>query len=106
MKRVLDVVSICAIFLLSASLGFAQGGRGTINGTVQDASGATIANAQVTIKDVLTGTVTNLTTTSDGHYSAPFLQPGKYEVSTAKHGFVSKTQRPAGPTLFPLACLQ
>ena len=92
MKRVLDGLCICAIFLTSVSAAFAQGGRGTINGTVQDASGALIANAQVTVKDVLTGSVTNLTTTSEGHYNAPFLQPGKYEIAVTKQGFASQTQ--------------
>ena len=53
MKRVLDVVCICAIFLLSVSLGFAQGGRGTINGTIQDSSGALIPDTQVSVKNLL-----------------------------------------------------
>jgi hypothetical protein len=92
MKRLLEVLSLCAICLLFVSLAFGQGGRGTINGTVQDASGALIADAQVTVKNLLTGSVTTLTTTSDGHYAAPFLPPGKYEVSVAKQGFATQTQ--------------
>lgn len=93
MKRAVRVLCLCATFLLFASLAFGQGGRGgTINGTVQDASGALISDAQVSIKDILTGTVTNAITTSDGHYSAPFLQPGRYEISATKQGFASQTQ--------------
>ena len=83
MKRVLEVLRRCALFqLLFVSLAFGQGGRGTINGTVQDASGALISDAQVTVKNTLTGAVTKVTT-SDGHYTIPFLQPGKYKVSAA-----------------------
>jgi hypothetical protein len=92
MKRVLEVLCRFAFFLLFVSLAFGQGGRGTINGTVQDPSGALISGAQVTVKNVLTGAVTNLTTTSDGHYSAPFLPPGRYELTAVKQGFTTQTQ--------------
>jgi len=43
------------IFLLSVSA-FAQSDRGTITGTVADASGALIAGAQVALTNVDTGT--------------------------------------------------
>jgi hypothetical protein len=92
MKRCLEVLCSCAISLLLVSLAFGQGGRGTINGTVQDPSGALISGAQVTVKNVLTGAVTNLTTASDGHYSAPFLPPGQYEIIAVKLGFATETQ--------------
>ena len=59
MKRCLEILCRCAIFLLFVSLAFGQGGRGTINGTVQDPSGALISGAQVTVKNMLTGSVTN-----------------------------------------------
>jgi hypothetical protein len=97
MKRLSEVLCFCLLSLLSASVAFAQRGQGTINGTVQDQSGALVAGAQVTVKGVLTGTVTNLNTTSDGHYSVPFLLPGKYDVSVTKQGFAGETQ--AGVTL-------
>ena len=92
MKRVPDVLPICAIFFLSVSLGFAQGGRGTINGTIQDPSGALIPDAQVNMKNLLTGSVTKVVTTSDGHYSVPFLPPGTYDISSIKQGFATETQ--------------
>jgi Carboxypeptidase regulatory-like domain len=92
MKHLLEVLCFSLLVVISASLAFAQRGQGTINGTVQDQSGALVAGAQVTVKDVLTGTVTKLDTTSDGRYTAPFLQPGKYEVSVIKQGFATQTQ--------------
>jgi len=90
--KLAQVRCLSLFFFLSVSLAFGQGGRGTINGTVQDSSGALIAGAPVTIKNVLTGAVTTLTTTSDGHYSAPFLLPGTYDISIAKQGFATETQ--------------
>ena len=93
MKRLLEVLCFGTICLfVSVSPAFGQGGRGTINGTVQDPSEALVPGAQITVKNVLTGAVTTLTTTSDGHYTVPFLPPGKYEVSVAKQGFNTQTQ--------------
>lgn len=92
MRRLGDVACFCVVLYLSVSAAFAQRGQGTINGTVQDQSGAVVAGAQVAVKNVLTGTVTNLNTTSDGRYTAPFLQPGKYDVSVTKQGFATQTQ--------------
>ena len=80
------------IACFSVSLVYGQEGRGLINGTVADPTGALIGGAQVSIKNTLTGQVTTVTTTSDGNYSAPFLQPGNYEVSASHEGFQSETQ--------------
>jgi hypothetical protein len=60
---------------------------GTILGTVSDTSGAVIANAQVTIKDVATGVVRTASTNSTGFYSAPNLAPGQYELRISATGF-------------------
>ena len=92
MKRELVLLCRCAIFLLFVSPAFGQGGQGTMNGTIQDPSGALIPDAQVNVKNVLTGSVTKVATTSDGHYSVPFLPPGKYEISATKQGFATETQ--------------
>src|ERR1022692_1478932 len=94
MRRLLvaGVLFLFQCFCLSASLAFGQGGRGTINGSVADPTSALISGAQVAIKNTLTGQVTTVTTTSDGNYSAPFLQPGKYEVSASHEGFETQTE--------------
>src|SRR5215469_10098915 len=92
MRRALHVVCICQFLLLSALLAYGQGGRGTINGTVTDPSGAVVAAADVTVRDLNTGTASRVTTSTDGHFSAPFLQPGTYEVSVVKQGFATETQ--------------
>jgi len=90
--------SVCATFLLLAACSlYAQTGRGTINGTVQDSSGAVIPGAQVTLKNLQTGKVTTLTTTSDGGYSAPFLALGDYEITVAPSGL--RAEKRTGVTL-------
>src|SRR6202030_3340693 len=59
----------------------------TLSGTVTDASGAVIANAQVAIKNTATGITKDATTDSAGFYTAPNLQAGPYEVKVTAAGF-------------------
>jgi Carboxypeptidase regulatory-like domain/TonB dependent receptor/TonB-dependent Receptor Plug Domain len=59
----------------------------TLSGTVTDASGAVIANAQVSIKNTATGITKDSTTDSAGFYTAPNLPAGPYEVKVTAAGF-------------------
>src|SRR5579864_9052761 len=65
----------------------AQVAGGTILGAVTDPSGAAVASAQVTIKNVATGVTRSVPTNSDGLYAAPNLVPGDYEVQAEAAGF-------------------
>jgi len=68
---------------------FAQGGAtGAISGTVQDVSGAVIANAEVRITDQSTGVLAR-TVKSDasGNFSALLLPVGTYSVIVQSPGF-------------------
>ena len=68
---------------------FAQGGAtGAISGTVQDASGALVAGAQVQIVNQDTGVVTRtVKTDASGAFSAPLLPVATYTVKIAAAGF-------------------
>ena len=77
------LLAVCA-FSLTAS---AQSFRGSIIGTVNDPSGAAIAQATVTAKNTATGLTRTTQTSSDGTYSLPELAIGSYEVSATKSGF-------------------
>ncbi len=82
-------VCMCLLILLgTASLAFAQGaGSAAMSGTVQDQKGLVIVGATVVVKNVDTGVERTLETNDVGLYSAPFLQPGNYEVRAKKEGF-------------------
>ena len=71
----------------------AQVAGATLSGLVTDQSGAAIANATVSIKNVGTGEVREVTSNSDGFYSVPNLLPGSYEVSTSAKGFSKAVQK-------------
>jgi hypothetical protein len=76
-----------ATLLILAGFAGAQTFRGTILGTVTDSSGAAVSGAAVTIKNVDTGLVRTVTTSTDGSYSVPELPIGNYSVTVENKGF-------------------
>ncbi|MFN7947385.1 MAG: carboxypeptidase regulatory-like domain-containing protein [Blastocatellia bacterium] len=80
------LVCLCLVALLTAT-GWAQAPVGTISGTVNDESGAIIANAAITIRNKATGAERRLTSGADGAFSAAALPAGDYEVEAQVTGF-------------------
>src|SRR6058998_1234262 len=66
---------------------FAQGERGTFNGTVADASGAAVVGASVKALNPATGVETSTVTTEAGVYRMPYLPPGTYRITVSSPGF-------------------
>src|SRR5260221_7517263 len=86
---VLLVLTLC--FFVSAPL-HAQVTGATLSGTVTDASGAVIAVAQVSVRNMATGISKDITTDSAGFYSLPNLAPGNYEVKGTAKVFTTAVQ--------------
>src|ERR1700738_5586610 len=78
-------VTLAITGLVSAPL-YAQVAGANLSGTVTDASGAGVPNATVSIRNTATGIVRDITTDSDGFYSAPNLLPGVYDVTATAPG--------------------
>lgn len=84
-----------SLLLLLAASTFAQTSTGSIAGTVLDASGAVIPNAQVRLLGTETGDVVRtLTTDGSGNFAAPLLRPANYTVEASAPGF--KTLKRSG----------
>ncbi len=66
---------------------FSQTATGTILGTVRDARGALLANAQVKVRKVDTNVSRNVTTDELGNYTVPLLAPGSYQITSELKGF-------------------
>ena len=72
------IVCTFALLLLmisSSTLGFAQAGRGGLNGLVTDPSGAVVPGAKVILLDHATGVKQSAVTTGAGLYSFVSLNP-------------------------------
>jgi hypothetical protein len=83
----LVILSLIGLTLVVTAFG--QGGAtGAITGTVQDPSGAVIANAEVRIANQDTNVLERtITTGADGTFTAPLLPVGTYTVSIQSAGF-------------------
>ena len=60
---------------------------GTVRGQVLDPQGAAIPNASVVVTNPATGTVRTVTSTADGSYQVPQLNPGTYRIEVNVTGF-------------------
>ena len=76
-----------ARFSFAASAAWCQAGRGGINGTVTDPTGAVVTGAKVTALSLATGISQSTVTTPAGLYSFVSLNPGTYEVTASANGF-------------------
>lgn len=80
-----------ALLLCSLAL-FAQTTSTSILGTVVDATGASVTNAKVVVRNERTGVQTETVTTSTGDYVFPILDVGTYEVTVNVPGFRTETR--------------
>ncbi len=83
------------LFLISITLlaALAQSDRGTITGSVSDASGALIPNASVLIVNSATGIKLETKTTGTGSFTAPYLSAGLYDITVEVQGFRTYVQK-------------
>jgi hypothetical protein len=70
---------------------FAQA-TGTIHGTISDASGAVVPGVAVTIMNAGTNVSRTVTADESGHYVAPLLPVGVYNVTVERPGFATFVQ--------------
>ncbi len=83
-------VALVALLGLHWGTASAQVATGTITGTVTDAKGAAMSGVSVNVHNSDTGVAVPAVTTNDsGSYTAPFLQPGTYEVTATQSGFAT-----------------
>src|SRR6266851_1029297 len=88
-KREMKLRLVTVFLLLAVATLVAQTFRGTILGTVTDASGALVAGATVKVRNVGTGQERTTTTSADGSYAIPELPIGTYAVTITQSGFQS-----------------
>ncbi len=88
-RSILYVCSMALIVMVSALQLVAQT-TSTIEGTVKDKQGATIAAARIRVINSELAIDRTVTTEADGNYRVSALPPGNYEVRAEKEGFQSE----------------
>src|SRR5438034_8118479 len=82
---------VVLLSLAGAAGAFAQGGSGTLTGTVVDATGAAIPGAAVSATEANTGSVRTVVSNEVGLFRMAALNPGGYVVSVELTGFSTLT---------------
>src|SRR5688572_25586010 len=75
------------VLLAGAPIAAAQDARGTITGTVVDASKSLVPGASVTATNIAMGTSISGVTNEEGIFQIPYLIPGAYKVTVELAGF-------------------
>lgn len=96
-SRLARVAWFAILILFQTAVIFGQSRTAEISGRVQDPSGAAVAGAQVTAKNVDTGAKRSARTSESGDFAIPLLEPGNYEVLVEQPGF--RTVQRSGITL-------
>ena len=87
-----NVVFVVLLFFALQALSFGQAFRGSISGSVADATGGAVPGTEVKIVNKGTGLTRSVQTSNAGEFTFPDLDPGVYTVSTSKTGFQAFTQ--------------
>ncbi len=94
---------IAVMILVAAWAGRAQVVSATLTGTVTDASGAVVPNANITATEMRTDVSKRTSATAEGVYTIPFLTPGNYRIEIDSPGFKRFSQAdvdlPVGSTV-------
>lgn len=85
-------ISLVALTILTFTPAFGQEVTATVSGIVTDPSGAAVAGANITARDLDRGTTWPTTTNGDGFYNLPRLTIGQYEVRAEHSGFDAAVQ--------------
>src|SRR5579859_3554647 len=91
MKCFQSLILTAALLAPTAAL-FGQASTSQITGQVSDPSDAVISGAKVRIANLETGEARNTTTSESGYFTAPLLEPGRYEVTITAAGFKPVTR--------------
>lgn len=87
------VLVILVALVSSGVLVYGQGTSGSLTGQVSDPTGAAIANATVTLKNVDTDSLQTTTSNNAGVYLLKPVMPGNYTLTIAAKGFAAYVQK-------------
>ncbi|NDD63157.1 MAG: hypothetical protein EBZ36_04130, partial [Acidobacteria bacterium] len=86
-NRVIGLLLQAFVILLVGGASVSAQTSGSLGGVVQDPQGAAISGAKVTLSDPKKNLSLQQTTSSEGTFAFPALQPGEYSVTVEASGF-------------------
>src|SRR6478672_5493175 len=86
-ERMLKAIGLAALVWLTSVLPVSAQADGRFAGTVQDASGAFLPNANITVKNEKTGEERSVTTSAQGLYVVTNLKPSTYTIRATSGNF-------------------
>jgi len=84
------VMSICIVLPFGHWTGYAQQTSATLVGTLTDANGAVVTNAQIKVTNLATGSGREAVSDGSGNYSFSFLPAGNYELTITAAGYKTR----------------
>ncbi|MCU1292708.1 MAG: TonB-dependent receptor, partial [Bryobacterales bacterium] len=94
LRQTFTFIALLCLLVMGQLTTRAQEVTAAINGVVSDPSGAAVAGAKVTAKDLDRGTPWPTTTNANGFYNFPRLPIGNYEVRVEVPGFQASVKSP------------
>jgi hypothetical protein len=93
---------MCFLLLLSSVSSLAQGGNGSVGGTVQDASKGLIPGVTITLTNTGTGVTTTQISNESGVYNFAAVPAGSYSITATLPGFKTSVTNGVQVTLVPV----
>lgn len=91
-RRIAAFLLLVLALFLAGGVASAQSGRGTLTGTVKDASGASVPNIPIDLREANTGAAYHVDTTGSGNFTFAELPPGQYSLNISAPSFKQFTQ--------------
>jgi len=82
------------VAVLFAGIALAQGRTSAISGEVRDQTGAALVHAALSVRNLDTGVVRQISADSSGRFRTAFLELGRYDVTASLEGFTTETVGP------------
>jgi hypothetical protein len=86
-QRWSKLLYLLTVLMLMTTVVIAQDFRGQMTGRVTEVSGASVANARITVTNTGTGVAINVASDANGDYQALYLIPGRYTIELEATGF-------------------
>ncbi len=86
-RRIYGVILALALLCSAYTAGYGQNLTGQLSGTVTDQSGAVVPNANITLKNQLSGDTRRTVSNSDGVFAFASVPTGEYTITIESQGF-------------------